>query len=122
MSEPKKGTNDQEQLIQLICNQDFDTAWEYVKYIGYKIIPNMNDRYIFYQPIAELFDETKNNNFIKFYMSNLSYIKSTQNITYLITHNKNMIKELLRQSISPDEHQTKMVQELGKWENGGVID
>lgn len=121
---PKKGTNDQDALIEYIKNRNFDVAWEKVKFIGYLLIKDMEDRHIFFQPIAELFDYTKSNNFIQFYLQRLGYIKSTQNVTYLTTCNRNYIKQLLRQEISPDEDSelTKTVRELRNWNTGGIID
>lgn len=123
-TKPKEGTNDQGEIIRYLKQKEYDRAWEEIKYVGWKIIPSMEDRYIFFQPIAEQFDYNKNNNFIIFYAQRLGYIKSYQNKTFLTTVNRNIIKQLLRQGISPDEEEelTKTVLELLNWESGGIID
>ena len=48
------------------------------------------------------------------------YLFNTTMIHYV---DKDMLKELLREHKSPlNEHQIKLMQELGKWENNGIID
>lgn len=121
---PAENTNDQGDIIKYIKNGEYDKVWEKVKFVGYRIIPDMEDRYILFHPIISAFKYKENNNFIKFYLSNLGYIKSYQNQTFLTTSNRGIIKTLIRQGISPDEEKSisKMVTELSTWESGGIID
>ncbi|MEE3344732.1 MAG: hypothetical protein VZS44_11600 [Bacilli bacterium] len=116
--------NDQQELIQLLKEQEYDCAWEYCKWIGYKIIPDMEERLMYFQPIAEIFDYNKNNNFIGFYMERLRYIKAELNSSILTTKNKHMIQDIIRHRISPeteDEERSRTLKVLQNWENGDMF-
>ena len=41
----KRGTNDQQHIIDAIDRKDYGYVWEQVKFVGYKKLPDINDRY-----------------------------------------------------------------------------
>ena len=69
----KRGTNDQQHIIDALDRGDYDYVWEKVKYIGYKKIPDINERFLIFYDIVSNFDTEKNNNFIQYYSSYIGY-------------------------------------------------
>ena len=71
-----KVTNDQGHIIQAIRAKQYDLVWEKIKWIGYATIKDINDRYLIFYEVVRKFDPAKNNNFIHWYKSRLSYVSS----------------------------------------------
>lgn len=115
----KKVTNDQINIINGIVNKQYDKVWHLVKYIGYKDMPEMQKRYIFFYSIVDDFDYEKNNNFILFYKQRLKYIKIDENKTFYITSNRTIIGKLINESISPEGEllNSPMTREYSHWNN-----
>lgn len=113
---PKKQANDQKKLINYIKRKEYKKAWEYVKYIGYSDVPNVNERYIiFYRALAD-FDPKQNNNFILFYKKYLRWFGVDTIQTYLVTQDKRIIKRIQEENISPTgKTSEKLVNEFKNW-------
>lgn len=112
----KKVTNDQGHIIEAIRKKNYIYAWENVKYVGYDVIRDMNERMMLFFEIVQDFDCEKNNNFIKFYLTRLNYCKLDKNETFVFTKNRKIIKELKAEDISPSETtKSPTVNELKNW-------
>lgn len=113
-----KVTNDQGDIIQALKDKNFRFVWEHVKYVGFKDVPDINERYLICYNAANQFDPEKNNNFILFYKNYLKYFRYDQNETFRVTSSRVNIKRLKAQAISPTKGSGyKMIDELRKWSN-----
>ena len=95
-------------------------VWQQVKYIGYKQIADINDRYIIFCDIVDKFDYEKNNNFIHFYKKRISYVSASKNETYYVSTNRSIIHNLRNENISPtpeQEMKSKITNILKDWSN-----
>lgn len=116
MSRPKKGTNDQEHIIQAIIRKDYMYIWEQVKWIGYQDEPDINKRLRCFSEIVTKFDPEKNNNFIQFYKDRLNYKALNKPVNYIFSDNRKINKETRYQSISPtDDTTSKTANEIKNW-------
>lgn len=114
----KKVTNDQQHIIDALSIGDYMYVWQQVKYIGYKKIADINDRYIVFCDCVDSFDYKKNNNFIKFYLDRIKYSTSYNNKTYYVSTNRSIIRSLRNENISPTEcEKSNLTKELRNWSN-----
>jgi len=114
----RKVPNDQQHIIEAIAVEDHMYVWQQVKYIGYKKVADINDRYVIFCSVIEKFDYTQNNNFIKFYSDHLKYSASYTNKTFYVSTNRSIINKLKRENISPtDCDNSSITKELKNWSN-----
>ena len=95
--------NDQEELIELIKQHDYNQAWQHVKAVGYKTVPDVQERFLIYNTAVRKFDPTMNNNFILFYKNALNRSRFNKYSTYYVTSDKDMINRIKRQATSPEK-------------------
>ena len=69
-------TNDQGHIIEDLKAKRYDTVWEKIKWVGYNIIANQEERYLIFYQVVRAFDPERNNNFIHWFRSRLSYENS----------------------------------------------
>lgn len=114
----KKGTNDQQHIIDALIVGDYQYVWQQVKYIGYKTVSDIYVRNtVFWGAIAE-FDPDLNNNFIKYYMDKLKFSAGYDNKTFYVSTNRAIINKLKNENISPtDCANSKITSELKNWSN-----
>lgn len=114
----QKGTNDQQHILDAIAVGDYMYVWQQVKWIGYKKVADINDRYAIFCQVVEKFDYEQNNNFIKFFLDHLSYSTSYNNKTFYVSTNRSIINKLKRENISPtDCDDSSITKELRNWSN-----
>jgi hypothetical protein len=113
----KKPTNDQQDIIEAIKNNDYAYVWERVKQIGYKDVPDVHERYMFFHKAFLDFDPLRNNNFIHFYKTYLNYLRFDRNSTFRVTEDRANIRRLKEQSISPTKDAKKIIKDLSNWNN-----
>lgn len=115
----KKGTNDQQHIIDALEAKDYDLVWEKVKYIGYKHISSMEDRYIIFFSIVEKFDTEKNNNFICWYKNYLKYANGYDFKGNRLTSNRHIHHILINEYISPTDDcgNSNIAKKLKDWQN-----
>ena len=111
----KKGTNDQDKIIEAIKKGDYKYAWDHVKYIGINSEKNMNRRYLIFKKAFNDFDAKRNNNFILFYKNYLRYFKFLDPRATLFTTKYQTIIKLNEEKISPTG-KNKRIKNLSKWE------
>ena len=119
MTKKKKQTpNDQGPLLECLKNQDYMEAWGIVKYIGYKIVADPNERFAIFNVIVEKFDYEMNNNFIKFYMDYLGYYKPVED-KYYFNNSTSVVKQLKQEFAIPSDKEdlTNIAKELSLWKN-----
>lgn len=110
--------NDQQHIIEALSIGDHMYVWQQVKYIGYKKVADINDRYAVFCSIVDKFDYENNNNFIKFYLDNLKYVASYDNKTFYVSVNRTIINRLKNENISPTEcENSSITKELKNWSN-----
>ena len=113
-----KVTNDQKHIIDALINQDYDYVWEQVKYVGYKKVSDMNERYMIFCDVVENFDYDKNNNFICYYSTQLGYYIADKLNTFYVSRNRSIINNLKNEYISPTEcSKSKITRILKEWQN-----
>lgn len=105
--------NDQGELISLLKKKKYMDAWEKVKYIGYKIEPDPENRFIIFNYIIKKFDPYKNNNFIKYFMDNLKFYSFKNDKDYIIAKNYIQNNKLKNYYISPKK-ESKYIEALSK--------
>jgi hypothetical protein len=114
----RKGTNDQQHIIDALMTKNYKYVWEQVKYIGYLKVADINTRYMIFCDIVEEFDYVKNNNFICFYTTRLGYYTADECSTYYVSRNRNVINNLKSENISPTEcKKSKITRQLKDWSN-----
>ena len=112
-------TTDQGYIIDALKAKDYAQAWELVKYIGYKTVPNPNERYMLFNDCVLRFNPYENNNFILFYRSQLKFRKFDQHSTFYVTQSPRIIRILKHEAISPsgDINKTRnLAAQLKNWE------
>ena len=106
-------SNNQFDILQAIRRNDYMYVWERTKYLGYQDVSDVEERYL-------LFNPDQNNNFISFYKRYMVNNK-IKNSTFYITDNRNIIKELKNNHISPETSEGKgrkyVLSQLEEWEN-----
>lgn len=110
----KRGTNDQQHIIDAIDRGDYDYVWEKVKWIGYKKL-DFNERYSVFWSIIEKFDTEKNNNFIQYFSERIGYAanKSSEST---VTSSRGVISKCKTETISPTECKGyPIAADLKKW-------
>lgn len=113
-----KITNDQGDIIEALREKNYIYAWEKVKYVGFKDVPDINERHLVFYIAAQRFNTEINNNFIIFYKQYLRYFRLDQNETFRVTTSRPNIKRLKEQAISPTKgSDSKIIDELKKWNN-----
>ena len=113
---PLKKTNQEVlDLLDLIKSGDTFELWERVKFVGYKIEPDINSRYLIFLNILPTFDYNKNDNFLAFYKQRLNYLKFEKNLNFLTTTDPRIMKKLKNERISPTGKSSKLVKDLGKF-------
>ncbi len=98
----KRGTNDQQHIIDALNKGDYNYVWEKVKYIGYKKMPDINDRYIIFCKKVKDFDTEKNNNFIQWYSQYIGYNSSNVKNSR-ITQSRGVLDKCKNEYISPTD-------------------
>ena len=119
MARPKRQlepgeVNDQGEIIEFIKEGKFYSAWERVKYVGYNIVPDMEDRLSVCRRAFKKFDPYKNNNFIMFYKQYLKFFKtsSIDEEHYNITSNQTVINALKTDYISPSNEHKSVITDI----------
>lgn len=111
-----KATNDQGHIIDALKDKKYNYVWEQVKFIGYRQVPDIEERYIFFFKAVDDFNPYENNNFIHFYKKYLSLLKFDKASTFVVTENRSMIKKLQTNAISPsDEMLGNVFEVLKNW-------
>ena len=116
----KRGTNDQQHIIDALAEKNYKYVWEQVKYIGYKKVADINDRYMIFYDVVEEFDYEKNNNFICFFSTRLGYYAADElhTSTFYVSRNRSIINNLKSEYISPtDCKKSKLTRQLKEWSN-----
>ena len=115
---PKQVNNDQGDIIEALDFGDYNYVWDRVKPIGYKIIPDMYERYSIFNDLVEKFKPAENNNFIKWYMSQLKFIQADKNETFYLPSSRSVIGKLKKEYISPTDCEgSHITKELKLWNN-----
>ena len=113
-----KITNDQQHIIDALSVGDYSYVWEQVKYVGFKKVKDINQRYCIFWDIVTDFDYENNNNFIHFYLKRLDYNKKSENNTFYVTSTRSIINHLKTENISPTEcNKSKLTKILKNWSN-----
>ena len=113
----KRGTNDQQHIIDAIDRKDYGYVWEQVKFVGYKKLPDINDRYTVFNKAIKLFDTELNNNFIQFYLSRIGFATSKVKNSR-ITQSRGVIDRCKNEYISPTDCEGHPIaKEMRKWKN-----
>ena len=111
-------TNDQQHIIDALSVADYMYVWEKVKFVGYKKVPDMNDRNLIFWDVVTKFDYTINNNFIHYYSKHLGYYSNSKNDTFIIPTSRGVIGHLKSEYISPTEcNKSKIAKDLRNWNN-----
>ena len=113
-------TNDQGHIIEALKDENYMYVWENIKWVGYKQVTDIEERFAIFCKIVEDFDYVINNNFIHWYKTQLNYYKLDNNdSTFYVTTNKNLIKKLQAEHSNPTECGGKqhMLRELKQWKN-----
>lgn len=114
----KQKTNDQQHILDALAIQDYMYVWQQVKYVGYKKVSDINVRYSIFCDVVDTFDYTRNNNFIQFYLTRLSYYCADTNETYYVSSNRAIIHKLRNENISPSDcKSSKITRILKHWGN-----
>lgn len=114
----KQIKNDQEPILQALADENYMFVWNKVAYIGYKIIPDNNDRFMLFWSIVKQFKYKENNNFILFYSNRLKYYKASKNETFFAPASRGVISKLKREYISPTEcEESRIAKALKNWNN-----
>jgi hypothetical protein len=109
-------TNDQGHIIEALKEQRYNYVWEKIKYVGFRIFPDISERYTYFGEIVTKFDPNRNNNFIQFYLDRLTNFKGYCNDTYYVTSNRTIIHNLRNENISPTECKySKLTRDLKGW-------
>ena len=98
----KRGTNDQQHIMNALDAGDYSYVWEKVKFIGFKKMPRINERYMIFFDIVQKFDTEKNNNFIQFYSSYIGYA-STNYRNSRITQTRGVLDRCKNEYVSPTD-------------------
>ncbi len=96
----KRGTNDQQHIIDALDRGDYEYVWENVKYIGYKKMTDINQRYLIFCDVVAQFDTEKNNNFIQYFSSYIGY-SANNSKNSRITQSRGVLDRCKREYISP---------------------
>ena len=114
----KKGTNDQQHIMDALIAKNYKYVWEQVKYIGYNKVSDINERYMIFCDVVENFDYEKNNNFICYYSTQLGYYAADELTTFYVSRNRSIINSLKSEYISPTEcKKSKLTRILKDWSN-----
>lgn len=115
---PAKNTNDQQHIIDALSVNDYAYVWEKVKYVGYKKVPDMNERYLIFYSVVDKFKYEENNNFIHYYLQRLTFYSASKNETYFVPTSRGIIGRLKTEHISPtDCENSKIAKDLKNWSN-----
>lgn len=104
----KKGTNDQQHIMDALDKGNYDYVWEHVKFVGFKEIPDIYERYSVFCDIVKSFDTEKNNNFIQYYKSYLKYAASNVMNSRIIKSN-GVLNQVKTETISPTDCKGKPI-------------
>ncbi|MBQ8218476.1 MAG: hypothetical protein IJZ79_01890 [Bacilli bacterium] len=114
----QKVPNDQQHILDALAVGDYMYVWQQVKWVGYKKVADINDRYAIFCQVVEKFDYEQNNNFIKFFIDHLKYTAGYDNKTFYVSTNRSIINKLKRENISPtDCEDSSITRELKNWSN-----
>lgn len=114
----EKITNDQQHIIEALAAKNYNYVWEKVKVIGFRLIPDINERYMIFWDVVNTFDYKVNNNFIHFYLSHMTYYKASKHDTFYVTTNRSVIHALRNENISPSHNtKSKIANNLKDWSN-----
>ena len=118
MRKTKQTPNDQQHIIDALAALDYMYVWQQVKYIGYKKVADIHERYLIFCDIVNEFRYKENNNFIHFYLQRLTFYSASKNETYFVSLSRGVTGKLKREYISPTEcTDSKITKELRNWNN-----
>lgn len=110
--------NDQQHIIDALSVCDYAYVWEKVKFVGYKKVADISERYMIFCNVVDKFDYEVNNNFIHFYLQRLTFYNASRNDTYYVPASRGIISKLKSEYISPtDCEDSKITQDLKNWSN-----
>ena len=90
-------------IIDLLIQHKYSTIWEHCKYIGHNIVPNIHTRFIVFTDVINMYDCSKNDNFIAYYKKYLNYYaRNEAKKDFICPENKQLRALRMRQNISPD--------------------
>ena len=95
--------NDQQHIIDALSVADYMYVWQQVKYIGYKKVADMNERYLIFCDVVENFRYEENNNFILYYSQRLQFYSASKNDTFLVPASRGVVNRLKQEYISPTD-------------------
>ena len=111
----KRGTNDQQHIMDALDRGAYEYVWEKVKYVGYKKVVSINERYLIFYDIVADFETEKNNNFIKYYLNHIGYA-SNNSRNSKITQSRGVLDRCKREYISPTEcNGYPIAKDMRKW-------
>lgn len=115
----RKGTNDQDHIVEAIKKGNRHYVWEQVKFVGTMFIRDIDERFLIFNKCFDKFDPERNNNFIHFYRKYLSYNKLTNDDREYsrLTSNRNVINILKSQVSTPTENVQAIIEDLKEWTN-----
>lgn len=113
----KKIKNDQGELIQAIKDGNRSKAWMTVRFIGFKIQPDINERFLIFNKAFDKFDPYKNNNFIHFFMAQIKFdtMREEDRKLCIVTNNRNIINAVKYQQASPKDDLPELTKEVLKF-------
>lgn len=113
---------DQTPLIVAMDAGDYMFVWDKIKYVGYNIIPKINQRFLVFEFVCNDYDSSKNKNFLAYYKQQLRYKKSMFYDASYFTDDYRFVKDLIREKISPTGKLEGIAKELSDWEVGDPND
>lgn len=112
----KKGTNDQQHIIDALRVHDYVYVWEIVKWIGIQEVANPYERCNKFYAMVKEFDYKSNNNFINFYKKRLKYYDPFLDDESIVGRSKNVISHIIQEKISPTGKSFSAVQkDIARW-------
>lgn len=114
----KQTPNDQQHIIDALAKQNYSDVWNEVKYIGYRKVADMNERYLIFWDIVKNFKWQENNNFIHYYLQHLAFYSASKNETFVVPSSRGVIARLKSEYISPTEcEESRIAKALRNWNN-----
>lgn len=114
----KQQPNDQQHIIEALSICDYMYVWQKVKWIGYRKVSDIKERYLIFCDVVENFRYEENNNFILYYSQRLGFYSASKNETFLVPASRGIISRLKQEYISPTEcDESKIAKDLRNWNN-----